>query len=135
MRSGLSTVQPGRWGEGFSPQKPRELLQYSWIHPAVDPGCPPFTVEQTSLAQHFERMEMVGWVRSNPADKLQTQASPPAWLATTLRRRKRTGSDSALRVAANWIAASAPWERLRGVSAVGSTPHRLLRAVAVSAIV
>ena len=49
---------------------------------------------------------MVGWVSSIPADKSQTQASPPSWLATTLSRRKRTGSDSALRVAASWMAAS-----------------------------
>ena len=38
---------------------------------------------------------MVGWVSSIPADKSQTQASPPSWLATTLSRRNRTGSDSA----------------------------------------
>ncbi len=50
---------------------------------------------------------MVGWVSSNPADRSQTHASPPAWLATTLSRRKRTGSDSAFRVAASWVAASA----------------------------
>ena len=50
---------------------------------------------------------MVGWVSSIPADKSQTQASPPSWLATTLSRRNRTGSDSAFNVAANWVAASA----------------------------
>ena len=46
---------------------------------------------------------MVGWLTSIPADKSQTQASPPSWLATTLSRRNRTGSDSAFSVAANWV--------------------------------
>ena len=41
---------------------------------------------------------MVGWLTSIPADKSQTQASPPSWLATTLSRRNRTGSDSAFSV-------------------------------------
>ncbi len=50
---------------------------------------------------------MVGWLTSIPADKSQTQASPPVWLATTLNRRNRTGSDSAFSVAANRLADSA----------------------------
>ena len=31
---------------------------------------------------------MVGWLNSIPTDRSQTQASPPAWLATTLSSRK-----------------------------------------------
>ncbi len=61
---------------------------------------------------------MVGWLTSIPADKSHTQASPPVWLATTLSRRNRTGSDSAFSVAANWAAASAEsGSRTRGTNA------------------
>jgi hypothetical protein len=48
---------------------------------------------------------MVGQL--DPGRQSHTQVSPPSWLATTLSRRKRTGSDSAFKVVANWMAASA----------------------------
>jgi hypothetical protein len=50
---------------------------------------------------------MVGWLNSIPADRSHTHASPPAWLATTLSSRSRTGSESAFNLAANSTAASA----------------------------
>ncbi len=62
---------------------------------------------------------MVGWVSSIPADKSQTQASPPSWLATTLSRRNRTGSDRAFSLAANCVAASAE----SGSRASGAKTH------------
>ncbi len=50
---------------------------------------------------------MVGWPTSMPAERSQTQASPPVWLATTLSSRSRTGSDNALSLPASSMAASA----------------------------
>ena len=62
---------------------------------------------------------MVGWVSSIPADRSQTHASPPVWLATTLSSRNRTGSERAFSLTANSAAASA----VSGSRANGATAH------------
>ena len=49
---------------------------------------------------------MVGWDTSKSPEMSHTQASPPAWLATKLNRRSRTGSANALSLAATSVAAS-----------------------------
>lgn len=49
---------------------------------------------------------MVGWLTSMPADRSHTQDSPPVWLATTLSRRSRTGSEIAFSFAASSVAAA-----------------------------
>ncbi len=49
---------------------------------------------------------MVGWDKSNDPEMSHTQASPPAWLATRLSNRNRTGSPIALNMRANSTVAS-----------------------------
>jgi hypothetical protein len=66
---------------------------------------------------------MVGWLNSIPADRSHTHASPPAWLATTLSRRSRIGSDNAFNLPANSIAASADnGSRANGATSQPDTP-------------
>ena len=73
----------------------------------IDPGRTSLRRQQSCVAQDLEVMRDRRLRHLEPGEMSQTHASPPAWLATELSRRSRTGSANALSFAAISTAALA----------------------------